>query len=157
VLGYRLLRDADFDEMRQKIAALTDKLDAARVAHAATLSDAIKTHGTEVRELSSALAASKSSAASRLALYESLVGRANQLEMENAQYRNRVTGLPAIAAQIQKGSPLSESAIGAGVDLFADVGDDEARKLEDRGLLHRNGEAIRLPAAADLTAGLGGD
>ena len=89
-------------------------------------------------------------------LYEALLSRLNQLELENAQYRNKLTGLPAIAPQLAKGQPLEGSAIGAGVDLFEDIGDARALSLRDRGILHDDVPIPDPPAAAALTAGLVG-
>ena len=66
------------------------------------------------------------------------------------------TGLPAIAPQLAKGQPLEGSAIGAGVDLFEDIGDARALSLRDRGILHDDVPIPDPPAAAALTAGLVG-
>lgn len=87
-----------------------------------------------------------------------LITRVNVLETEVATLRQKQTGIPQIAPQIERGAALDASAAGAGLDLFADVGDERALELRDRGLIHedrpRNDESddVAWPSAAELTA-----
>lgn len=134
MFGYRLLRETDFD-------ALLADLRAARAAADALQAQLLVITG----ERSSAKT-----------MYEGLIPRINQLEMENAQFRNKVTGLPAVAPQLARGNPLEGSAIGAGVDLFEDVGDTRARDMRDKGLLSGDDEPEALPTAAAMSSGLAG-
>jgi hypothetical protein len=160
VFGYRMVRNADFDDLQRRVTVLYEKLDTQRVESAATLAAAMARHARDVAELSAAVSAAKEQAASRLALYETLVPRLNVLETENAQFRSKMTGLPALAPQVVKGTPIMSERIGAGADLFEDVGDTMAEELSARGLLHpgthANGEHVdRLPSAAAMLADFG--
>lgn len=114
MFGYRLLRERDYDRLQtQLVEERTRNLD-----------------------LQASLLQSAREAASAQTHRDQLVTRVNVLEAESAQLRHKLTGLPTIAPQIEKGRPLRASEIGAGVDLFEDVGDEKARELRDAGLLH---------------------
>jgi hypothetical protein len=158
VFGYRLLRDADYDDLKHELAVAIAALLAARDRDAIGRLEMVQTHAADLARLSAELAAAKEIAAARMAMYEALSVRTNQLELENAQHRHRQSGLPAVAPQVVKGSPLVSDKIGASVDLFEDVGDAAAAELDARGLLHgppKHG-LDSFPAGADLSAGLGG-
>lgn len=158
MFGYRLVREADFDALRQELAAARASVDVIRAKYWGDYIAVLKDHERDVAQVSSVLLAAKEQAASRLAMLELQSTRVNQLELENAQHRHRETGLPAVAPQVVKGSPLVSDKIGAGVDLFADVGDDAAADLESRGLLHGppKHQIDPFPTGADLTEGLAG-
>lgn len=134
MFGYRLVREEDW-------AALQAELRAARAKSDVLREDVARAHAER---------------ATARALYESIIARTNVLELEAAQYRNKLTGLPAVAPQLAKGNPLSGSGIGAGVDLFEDVGDERANDMRERGLLHTEEPVPDPPDAATLSSGLAG-
>ena len=83
-----------------------------------------------------------------------LTTRVNVLETESAQHRHQQTGLPTLAPQIGRGNPIQNAMLGAGVDLFSDVGDDEAARLAADGMLHDQDPLEGLVApAAELVPG----
>ena len=84
--------------------------------------------------------------------------RTNVLEREAATARHKATGLPQIAPEIAKGSPLMSSEMGAGFDLMEDAGDARAEEMRARGLLHdqeTDPEPTAQPTGAALTDHLG--
>jgi hypothetical protein len=128
MLGYRIVREADF-------TALVDELREVRAARIQLL-----------QQLNDAAAEARSKAT----MADLLITRCNVLEKQNAIYLSRITALPHDAAAIAKGSPVSSAALGAGADLFEDVGDEAAARLKDRGLLHDAEEVLPFPAARDI-------
>ncbi len=141
MFGYRLLRDADYSEMKSELATARAAVIAAHLEHAKTLTQ---------------LAEAKATAAARASANDHLVMSVNESKLELGQLRAKVTGMPAIVPQIGKGAPLSAEGIGAGVDLFEDVGDDRARDLGARGLLHDDQAIGAMPAGSELSS-LDGD
>lgn len=138
----RVLRE---DEYQRLLAAVTHE----REASAALLSV-----GDVLRERLIEAARALGSAQT---MRDLLITRVNVLEQEVATLRQRATGIPQIAPQIERGAALDASAAGAGLDLFEDVGDAKARDLRVRGLMHEeaprddDSDAIAWPSAADLT------
>ena len=131
MFGYRLVREKDWDRLQAELHSERAKTEAL------------------LREMSDAKASAKSNATAA----DHLTLRANVLETEAAALRHKLTGLPQVAPQIGKGSPLMSEQLGAGVDLFADVGDERADELGKAGLLHDIEPFDVMPSAKDLTAG----
>lgn len=102
-------------------------------------------------ELMERLIAAEGTMRAAQAMRDVMVTRLNQLEEESAMLRHKLTGLPQIAPKIERGLPLRASEIGAGVDLFEDVGDEKAHELQQSGLLHETGETPAFPTAENLT------
>lgn len=130
MFGYRLLRERDFDRLQEELVE----------------------RRTRELSLQADLLQSTRECAAAQAHRDSLVTRVNVLEQEYAQVRHKLTGLPTVAPQIERGQPLRASEIGANVDLFEDVGDDEARRLSEAGLLHETLAPLDFPRAADVSA-----
>lgn len=114
MFGYRIVREADYDELKNERNTLSEKCFAL------------------LREVANL----KATAASKAMMSDLLTTRVNVLELDAAQVKHERTGLPATAPQIGRGTPMQNAALGAGVDLFEDVGDDAAQRLADAGLLH---------------------
>ncbi len=74
--------------------------------------------------------------------------RANLLDTELTILKQRA-GLPAVSAQVGKTGVGTELFQGAGADLFEDVGDAEAERLAQTGII-ATPDTIAAPAAADL-------
>jgi hypothetical protein len=143
MFGYRLIRDADFLDLRTTTAADRQASQTKIDAQTEKIEALLRENGTL-----------KAQAASRAAMYDLIVTRVNLLEHDNATLRNKVTGLPTLVPSIGKGSPIDSASLGAGVDLFADVGDDEAMRLRHEGILHDEGVQLPpAPSAADLAPG----
>lgn len=136
MLKRRIIRESDYDGLIDQI-----RLDQAKI-------DAL--HET-IGAMQERLIEAEASKRSAMTMRDVLVTRVNQLEEESATLRHKLTGLPQIAPKIERGSPLRSSEIGAGVDLFEDVGDDKARQLHDQGLLHEEAPIEPLAGAAELT------
>lgn len=130
MFGYRLVRENDWDRLQTELVGNRAKVEAL------------------LRELTetAAVARSKMTAADHMTL------RVNALETEAATLRHKLTGLPQVAPQIGKGTPIMSEALGAGADLFADVGDERADELRAAGLLHEEVPAIDYPSAHELSA-----
>jgi hypothetical protein len=136
MLGFTLVRTLDYDRLvREKTVAEAIIADERR-------------ENTALRER---LIGFEGQRASACTMRDMLVTRVNVLEEECAVLKHKLTGLPQIAAKIEKGSPIASSAMGAQVDLFEDVGDEKAQDLKDRGLLHADDAPPLFPSAADLT------
>jgi len=136
MFGYRLLREADYVELKTELASVRAALIAAHLDHAKTLT---------------LLADAKATAAARASANDHLVVAVNESKMELGQLRAKITGVPSVVPQIGKGNPLSAEGIGAGVDLFSDVGDEKARELAERGMLHDTPDTMPLPSGAALS------
>lgn len=136
MFGFKWVRADDYERVIAEKNAASETIAAERRENAALRERLIDAEGQR---------------ASACTMRDMLVTRINVLEEENATMRHKITGLPTIAPKIEKGSPLNQSAMGAQVDLFEDVGDDKARDLAERGLLHRDEEPPLYPGAADLT------
>lgn len=137
MFGYRLIREADWAALHADLAAVRAEGRAAQDQYTGALVQ---------------LAGARASAESRATANDHLTMQLNTAMLERAQLMARVTGMPAVAPQIGTGNPLSAEGIGAGVDLFEDVGDAKALELEKRGLLaHTPGTAF--PSAAALVPG----
>ncbi len=134
MFGYRLLRESDYDR-------LVSQLDAAR-AEIALLQD---TRVALLREVSEATAdaRSKKTAADHLEM------GFNEAKMNLGVMTARMTGIPQTVPQVGKGTPLNAEAIGAGTDLFEDVGDERAEDLRSKGLLHEE-PSMPFPSAESL-------
>lgn len=130
MFGYRLIRDADWQTVQADLATQRGKVESL------------------LRELVEAKASERSKATAA----DHMTTRLNAVEMEAATLRNKVTGLPTVAPQIQAGPPLRSEAMGASFDLHEDVGDVEAERLRKLGLLHDEEELPAPPSAADLSA-----
>lgn len=135
MFGYRLMRDADH-------AALVAELAASR-AETKAANDALVKALIELGE-AKAIARSSQTAADHQRV------EANTARMNLAQLQNRMTGVPQVVPQIQKGSPLAPVDLGAGVDMFEDVGDERAREMAEKGLLH-DSPIPPFPSAAELS------
>ena len=134
MLGYRLLRESDYDR-------LIAQIDAAHATIAAL---------QQVRaELLIAVGDAKASERSKATAVDHLVVAVNETKLEAGQLRAKLTGLPVQVPQIGVGTPLSADGIGAGVDLFEDPGDERAESLRQKGLLHDDGD-MSFPEAAAL-------
>jgi hypothetical protein len=132
MFGYRLIREADY----AKLMAERVGLSADRVALLRELATLARDFG------------------SKATMADLLTVRVNVLELEAAQRRHDETGLPATAPQIGRGTPLQNAALGAGVDMFSDVGDENADKLRAAGMLHDDDPFdLPPPAARDLVGG----
>lgn len=136
MFGHRWLRETDYDNLISWNRTLIGQ--ANELLHEKTLL---------LERLIDAEAAKRSA----MSMRDTIVTRVNQLEEESAMLRHKLTGLPQLAPKIERGSPLRASEIGAGVDLFEDVGDDKAKDLREAGLLHEERAALPFPSAAALT------
>ena len=133
MFGYRLVRERDHDAAQAELSRLHAKVD--------------ELHGTHVA-LAMQLAEAKATALSRATSIDLMTVQLNTAQMESAQYRARLTGAPAIAPQIVgRGSPLGGEGIGAGADLFEDVGDERAAELIKAGQLDPPPDMVAFPAA----------
>ena len=135
----RIIRDDDYARLLSDIEGFKTLISAQRA---------------EIDALRERLIDAEASKRSAQTMRDGLVTRVNQLETESASLRHKLTGLPTIAPQIERGNPLRASEIGAGVDLFEDVGDDKAKQLREAGLLHDPVDPLPFPRAADMTAHL---
>lgn len=133
MFGYRFIRADELDQLRAEVRRLQDT-QIALLQEKATLTGQFATKAT---------------------MADMLTTRVNVLELEAAQARHQKTGLPAVAPQIGRPSAVESAALGAGVDLFEDVGDKEAERLKGAGLLHEAGE-FELPSARELAESVGG-
>lgn len=133
MFGYRLLRESDYDRLLDDLGLARLEADTAKSAQIDALI---------------ALADAKANAQSRATAVDHLTMSLNTVNLELGQLRSKITGLPTIVPQIGKGNPLSAEGIGAGADLFEDVGDARAKDLADRGLLH---DIPAFPSAAALS------
>lgn len=115
------------------------------------LDNEIRTLHDKIEALHVRLTKDAAQTASACTMRDMLVTRVNCLEEECAVLKHKLTGLPQIAPKIEKGSALASSAMGAQVDLFEDVGDEKARELQDKGLLHADEAPPLMSGAADLT------
>lgn len=132
MFGYRLVRETDFDELKNERNTLVDE----RV------------------KLLREMATLKATAASKAMMSDLLTTRVNILELDAAQIKHERTGLPATAPQIGRGNPIQNAMLAAGVDLFSDVGDEEAARLSADGMLHDQDPLEGLVApAAELVPG----
>ncbi len=134
MFGYRLLREKDYDR-------LVSQLDDAR-AEIALLQD---TRVVLLREISeaNATARSKATAADHLEM------GFNEAKMNLGVMTARLTGVPQTVPQVGKGTPLNAEALGAGTDLFEDVGDERADDLRQKGMLHDE-PSMPFPSAESL-------
>lgn len=121
MLGYRLVRDRDWDDLRAERAALLARI------------DTLQAHVLELVASEARASADASSAKTKADL---LIVDLNHARQQAAIFEHRVTGLPAMAPQIVSGQPRRSEALGAGVDLFEDVGEEAAKELARDGLLH---------------------
>jgi len=132
--GYRWIRASEYAELK---------------------SDLKKAQG-DVVTLLSTLSSARIGQASKSTMAEMLTIRVNQLEHELATLKHHATGLPVMVASIGKGTPMQNAALGAGADLFEDVGDEAAEKLRADGLLHDETSLDELIAPArDLVGAIG--
>lgn len=134
MFGYRLLRESDYDR-------LVAQLDAAR-AEVTSLQDARAVLIAQVGE-------AKASERSKASAVDHLTVAANEARMDAGQLRAKLTGIPSTVPQLGTGTPLNAEGIGAGVDLFSDVGDERAEELRNRGLLHDDAPLL-FPSAESL-------
>jgi len=131
MIGYRLIRSDEYAELR---------------GHRTTVMDLLKQLG-DLREKLGV----------KTAMVDLLTMRVNVLEANEAQMKHQVAGAPVAFAQLGKGSPVVNARLGAGVDLFEDVGDEEAQRLKDLGMLHEDAFDVPLPPAGkDLVEQVGG-
>jgi hypothetical protein len=140
MFGYRLLRDADYS----RLLTAADAKD----AEIHRLNDVIV-------KMHERVTSTTSEARSKATMADLMAMRANVLEREAATMRQKLTGLPQIAPEVGKGSPLSSDAMGAGFALLEDVGDAAAEDLIRKGLLHDEDPGGAMPSAAALTDGFG--
>jgi hypothetical protein len=146
VFGWCLIRNTDLALLREQLAGERARTDALYERLIRVSAEA----GAKGGEATMALA------------------RLNAMEQEAAHTRHRLNGSPAVAPQVSPtgsstgvhGQPLLSDLplagqVGAGMDLFSDVGEARAHELRERGLLHDDDGADDIPpAAAALTAGL---
>lgn len=135
MFGYRLIREKDYDAQQARFEALSGRIDKLTDDNVALLMQ---------------LANVKAIAAAKTATNDHMKTRLNVVELEAAHLRNKMTGVPAIAPQIGTGNPLSAEGIGAGADLFEDVGDTRAAELEATGMIEA-ADRTDFPSAADLS------
>jgi len=133
MFGYRLIREADFTK-------LSDRREQLEETRAGLLG--------QIAQLTA-------SAASKAAMVDLLTTRVNVLEKNAAMKAHAETGLPQHVAEIGRGTPLVSPGLGAGADLFEDVGDQRAEQLRAQGLLHDQDD-MPLPTARDLVGSVGG-
>jgi hypothetical protein len=133
MIGYRLIRSHELDELK------------------AALRDAQETRIVLLREVATLTGESRAKAT----MSDFLTTRVNILELEAAQRRQQQTGLPTVAPQIGRPTAVESAQLGAGVDIFEDVGDQEADRLSKAGLLH-DAPTLDLPSARDLLASVVG-
>lgn len=94
------------------------------------------------------------------------LARLNAMEHESALLRHKLSGIPAVAPSVSPGGgsihgtpnladlPM-QSQVGAGMDLYSDVGDRRAKELAERNLLHDDvQDDFNPPTAGALTADL---
>jgi ElaB/YqjD/DUF883 family membrane-anchored ribosome-binding protein len=120
MFGYRLVRDADWRELRDE--------------QARTLAALFAAH-ERILALTGSEATARAEAAGAKTKAELLTVDLNLARHERATYQHKLTGLPALTANIVSGQPRRSEALGAGVDLYDDVGNDVAEVLEREGLL----------------------
>jgi hypothetical protein len=133
MLGYRLIPAADLKRLQDERDAL--------------YADTLRLH-RELTELNGQFH-------SKATMADFLTTRVNILELESAQRRQQQTGLPTVAPQIGRPTAVESAALSAGVDIFEDVGDQEAERLGKAGLLH-DAPPLELPSARDLVASVVG-
>lgn len=136
MFGHRWLREADYDAITAATRAIQHQNHELHVT---------------IEVLHERLIVGEGDRRSAMTMRDSLITRVNQLETEAATLRHKLTGLPQIAPRIEKGLGVSGSQIGAGVDLFEDVGDDKAKDLREANLLHDAEEILPFPSAAAVT------
>lgn len=129
MFGYRLVRDADWADLRADRDAAIAKLDRAN---------------NVILVLTASESTARAEAAGAKVKAELLTVDLNLARHERAVYQHKLTGLPAVTASIVSGQPRRSEALGAGVDLFDDVGEEAAQVLEREGLLHRSETAKEL-------------
>lgn len=136
MFGYRLVRQSEID-----------LLHATHAAQLHTLANEVRRLQADREALWERLSDAREKAAARGSLVDMLTMSKNVLEMEVAQLRSKLTGLPAVVPQMGKASPTASTDLGATASLFDDVGDDLARELKAKGLL-ADDLAEDLPSAA---------
>ena len=129
MFGYRLVRDADWERLRDERDLAIIKAD---VFQERTLL------------LTASEATARAEAAGAKTKAEFLTVDLNLARHERAVYQHKLTGLPAITASIVSGQPRRSEALGAGVDLFDDVGEEAAQVLEREGLLSQSDSGKEL-------------
>lgn len=134
MFGYRLLRESDYDR-------LVEQLDLAR-AEVSSLQEQRVTLLREVAE-ATANARSKATAADHLEM------GFNEAKMNLGVMTAKLTGVPQTVPQVGKGTPLQAEGIGAGVDIFEDVGDERAEELRQKGMLHDD-QSLAFPSTEAL-------
>lgn len=133
MFGYRLVRDADWDELKAEVKTLRGERDAA-------IKDAAVAHA-------------RSDIGAVAARADLMTTRVNALEVEAAHARHAGTGLPAVAATVGVGQPIMTERMNSTAELWEDAGDQAARDLAERGLLHDQGPANGgLEGARDMSA-----
>ena len=119
MLGWRVVRTAALDLLESKLAFAETRAQSAD-ARADGLRLEVVTLLKDLALLNRALGAAQG-------MRDLLIERKNTLELENAQFRSKLTGFPTSAPQIATGNALGIQ--GLGPDLFDDVGDEKAREL----------------------------
>jgi hypothetical protein len=120
MFGYRLVRDADWQEFRDEQARTLAALFAAQ---------------ERILALTASDATARAEAAGAKTKAELLTVDLNLARHERATYQHQLTGLPALTANIVSGQPRRSEALGGGVDLYDDVGNEAAEVLAREGLL----------------------
>lgn len=132
MFGYRIVRDREYDAVVADLRLQRDKIEAL------------------LRELAEAKAGERS----KSTLADLAIMRQNVLEQQLALDAHARTGRPQAVASLGKGSPIVSDAIGAGVDLFEDVGNEKADELRKVGLLHEAEAYDGMPSAEALGFGV---
>jgi hypothetical protein len=133
MLGYRLVRETEYAELK---------------------SDLRKAQ-VDIINLLNTLADARAKVGQKATMADMLTLRVNTLEHELGTLKHHATGLPVLVPAIGKGTPMQSAALGAGVDLFEDVGDEAAEELRKTGQLHDSDFDLSPPAAKDLLGTLG--
>jgi hypothetical protein len=137
MFGYRLVREADWSEMKAEILHLRERvIDYAMKSAEATITGATRSKDTMIDMLST---------------------RLNALELETAHTRHLETGRPTVAATVGIGSPIRSTEVERSADIWEDVGDMAAVDMRENGIL--GGDAppnAGLESAASMTSFLDG-
>jgi hypothetical protein len=130
---YRLIRTVEYAELRSDL----------------------KKAQADIITLLNTLADARAKAGQKATMADMLTLRVNTLEHELGILKHQATGLPVLVPSIGKGTPLQNAALGAGIDLFEDVGDEAAEILRRTGQLHDEDSEPAQPAAKDLIGAIG--
>jgi hypothetical protein len=133
MLGYRLVREADWADLQLQLIELRERV----IGYAMKSAEATITGATRSKDT----------------MIDMLTTRLNALELESAHTRHLETGRPAVAATVGIGKPIRSTEVERAADIWEDVGDLAAREMSEHGILH--GESVPnagLESAASMTS-----